>query len=266
MMQKISVIGAGNLGFSIARGLIDSGFISKKELYLVEKDAALSASLNEQGYQVTDNSQTAVDQSNIIIMAVKPYQIEGVLTDIKNQLKADKHILVSCAPGINSHFVFGTLDFQMPFFRVMPNTAMSVQTSMSCITSFNASDDQQKDIDALFSKLGETLFIEESLMDAATVNGGCGTAFALRFIRAMMEGAVEMGFKPDMAQKIAAQTLKGAAELVLQSVKHPEEEIDKVTTPKGITITGLNEMEHQGFSSAVIQGLMKSYKKLNPDQ
>ena len=265
-MKNIAIIGAGNLGFAIAQGLINSGFVNQSQIFLAEKDSKRAEFLKHQSYQVTGDSQEAVDQADYVILTVKPYQIEDVLIEIRNRLKTDKHVLISCAPAINSQFVFGTLDFQLPFFRVMPNTAMAVQTSMSCITPFNATEEQKEAIDALFKQLGETLFIDESLMDAATVNGGCGTAFALRFIRAMMEGAIEMGFKADMAQKIAAQTVKGAAELILQSGTHPETEIDKVTTPKGITITGLNEMEHQGFSSAVIQGLMKSYKKLNPDK
>ena len=115
----------------------------------------------------------------------------------------------------------------------------------------------------LFETLGKVIFINEELMAAATVLGACEIAFALRFIRAAIQGGVEIGFGADVAQQIVAQTVKGATELILQTGRHPEQEIDKVTTPKGITTSGLNEMEHQGFSSALIRGLLVSYNKLN---
>jgi pyrroline-5-carboxylate reductase len=148
-------------------------------------------------------------------------------------------------------------------FRVMPNTAVALQESMTCIASPDCTDEQNALIRELFETLGEVIFMNEELMVAATVLGACGIAFALRFIRAAIQGGVEIGFSSDMAQQIAAQTVKGAAELVLQTGHHPEQEIDKVTTPKGITISGLNEMEHQGFSSALIKGLLTSYNKIN---
>src|SRR5690606_15534864 len=106
----------------------------------------------------------------------------------------------------------------------------------------------------LFNQLGITISIDEKLMDAATVLGACGIAYALRFIRAATQGGIEIGFDARTANLISAQTVKGAAELLLRLNHHPEEEIDKVTTPKGCTIVGLNEMEHQGFSSSLIKG------------
>ncbi len=114
----------------------------------------------------------------------------------------------------------------------------------------------------LFSTLGEVVMIDEKLMEAATVLGACGTAYAMRYIRANIQGGIEIGFDAATASLIAAQTVKGAAELLLQKGSHPEQEIDKVTTPKGCTIAGLNEMEHQGFSSSLIKGIAVSYNKI----
>ncbi|MDH5597551.1 MAG: pyrroline-5-carboxylate reductase, partial [Cyclobacteriaceae bacterium] len=115
----------------------------------------------------------------------------------------------------------------------------------------------------LFGYIGKTLRIEEELMQAATVLGASGIAFFLRYIRAATQGGIQMGFHPADAQLIAMQTAIGAASLVFEKNRHPEMEIDKVTTPRGCTIEGLNEMEHQGLSSAVIKGLMASYEKIN---
>ena len=133
---------------------------------------------------------------------------------------------------------------------------------MTCICTKNASLSQIKEVEKLFSGIGETVIIEENLMEAATILGACGIAYVLRFIRAMIQGGIQIGFDAETATRITNQTVKGAAELLLQKGTHPEQEIDKVTTPKGCTITGLNEMEHQGFSSSLIQGIVKSFQKI----
>jgi len=146
-------------------------------------------------------------------------------------------------------------------FRIMPNTAIAIQESMTLISSNSKSEETRNLVVEIFNQLGKAIFISEDLMAAATVLGSCGIAFALRYMRAAMQGGIEMGFSAEMAQFITAQTVKGAAQLILESGRHPEQEIDKVTTPRGITITGLNEMEHQGFSSSLIQGLIASFNK-----
>jgi pyrroline-5-carboxylate reductase len=136
---------------------------------------------------------------------------------------------------------------------------------MTCISESNATTEQVHFVTDVFNQLGKTVFIEEKLMDAATVLAACGTAYAMRYIRANIQGGIEIGFSAATASLIAAQTVKGAAELLLQKNTHPEQEIDKVTTPKGCTIAGLNEMEHQGFSSSLIKGIVTSYKKIVND-
>jgi pyrroline-5-carboxylate reductase len=150
----------------------------------------------------------------------------------------------------------------MPIFRAMPNTAIAIQESVTCLCQSGASDEQLKYVTELFNQLGITIPIDEKLMDAATVLGACGIAYALRFIRAATQGGIEIGFDAKTANLISAQTVKGAAELLLKLNRHPEEEIDKVTTPKGCTIVGLNEMEHRGFSSSLIKGIGASYDKI----
>jgi pyrroline-5-carboxylate reductase len=145
----------------------------------------------------------------------------------------------------------------------MPNTAIAIQESMTCICSRNVNDEQSQYVKDMFNQLGKVVAIDEKLMDAATVLGACGIAYALRFIRANIQGGIEIGFDSVTATMIAAQTVKGAAELLIQNGSHPEQEIDKVTTPKGCTIAGLNEMEHQGFSSSLIKGISASYDKIS---
>ena len=144
----------------------------------------------------------------------------------------------------------------------MPNTAIAIQQSMTCLAVANVSQAQQDFVHELFNQLGRTVIIDEKLMDAATVLGACGTAFAMRYIRANIQGGIEIGFDAQTAALIAAQTVMGAADLLLKTGSHPEKEIDKVTTPKGCTIAGLNEMEHQGFSSSLIRGITVSFNKI----
>ena len=144
----------------------------------------------------------------------------------------------------------------------MPNTAIAIQESMTCLSFTNAAAAQINFVKKLFSTLGKVSVIDEKLMDAATVLGACGTAYAMRYIRANIQGGIEIGFDAATANIIAAQTVKGAAELLLQKGTHPEQEIDKVTTPKGCTIAGLNEMEHRGFSSSLIKGIAVSFNKI----
>jgi pyrroline-5-carboxylate reductase len=154
---------------------------------------------------------------------------------------------------------------KIPVVRAMPNTAIAIQESMTCISYRDVENDDLEYIMELFTQLGKVAPIEEKLMDAATVLGACGTAFAMRYIRANIQGGIEIGFDAATANLIAAQTVKGAADLLLKKGTHPEQEIDKVTTPKGCTIAGLNEMEHQGFSSSLIKGIMTSYMKIAKD-
>jgi pyrroline-5-carboxylate reductase len=153
----------------------------------------------------------------------------------------------------------------LPIARAMPNTAIAIQESMTCLSSLEVDEEGVKYLEDLFNQLGKAVWIDEKLMDAATVLGACGTAFAMRYIRANIQGGIEIGFSAAVASLIAAQTVKGAAELLLKKGTHPEQEIDKVTTPKGCTIAGLNEMEHQGFSSSLIKGIVSSYEKIEKD-
>lgn len=172
-----------------------------------------------------------------------------------------ENIIISTVTGVSFKEIEAILG-KIPMLRIMPNTALEICESMTCIAFKNTTPQQETYMCALFEKMGKILVIPEDLIDAATVVGACGIAFALRFMRAMSQGGIEIGFNSEMSQLITAQTVKGAAQLIVETNNHPEKEIDKVTTPQGITISGLNEMEHQGLSSAVIRGLITSYNKL----
>ena len=262
MNKKIAIIGGGNLGTAIAEGLINSGFVLPHELIVTKRNIDTLKPLAERGVNITNDNLEAVKNSSWIILAIKPFQVKEVLAQIQPVLDANKHQLISVVTGVWVKDIQEIVGNGIPIFRAMPNTAIAIQESMTCICSVNASQEQTSFVSELFEQLGKSVLIEEKLMDAATVLGACGTAYAMRYIRANIQGGIEIGFSAKVASLIAAQTVKGAAELLLQKNTHPEQEIDKVTTPKGCTIAGLNEMEHQGFSSSLIKGIVTSYKKI----
>jgi pyrroline-5-carboxylate reductase len=262
MGHKIAIIGGGNLGTAIAEGLIESGFIEPGNIMITKRNTSTLTKLVEKGVVTSSDNNDAVKFADYIILAIKPFQIKDVLNDVKANLDSRKHVLISVATGVWIKDILEILEGPFAIFRAMPNTAIAIQESMTCICSYQATNEQTKYISDLFSQLGLVTFIEEKLMDAATVLAASGTAFALRFIRADIQAGIEIGFSAATAALIAAQTAKGAADLLLKRNTHPEQEIDKVTTPKGCTIAGLNEMEHQGFSSSLIKGITVSYKKI----
>jgi len=258
--NKIAIIGAGNMGSAIAKGILKSGMLDHGHL-VISDIAQHQLDALQNITTVTDNIKAAED-ADLIITAVKPYHTEDIIKNIKPVLDVKKQVLVCIAAGIHSSKIQKIAGNDIPLFMAMPNTAIGICESMTCLTSPNASQQTLNDMVSFFNQLGKTFCIEESLMGAATVLAACGTAFALRFIRAAMTGGIELGFKPETSRLIAAQMMAGASRLMFEGHNNPEEEIDKVTTPKGITITGLNEMEHHGFTSSVIKGFLKSFQKV----
>ena len=260
--SKIAIIGGGNLGSAIAEGLIKSKFISPANLTITRRNVDALADLKSQGVNVISDNRVAVQNCNVIIVALKPYNVKEVLESLKDNFDRSKHILISVVTGVCLKDLAAMVAHGAPIFRAMPNTAIAIQESVTCLCHQSALNEQVNYVTELFNQLGITIAIDEKLMDAATVLGACGIAYALRFIRAATQGGIEIGFDAKTANLIASQTVKGAAELLLKLNRHPEEEIDKVTTPKGCTIAGLNEMEHQGFSSSLIKGICTSYEKI----
>ena len=261
MKNKIAIIGGGNLGAAIAEGLLNSKFCKATDITVTKRNTATLKNLEAKGIHISSDNAAAVKQAELIILAVKPYQVSEVLNSLKKSL-TPHHILVSVVTGVLIKDIEKIIKKKLPVFRAMPNTAIAIQQSMTCISFTNATQKQTAYVTDLFSVLGKVVVINENLMDAATVLGACGTAYAMRYIRANIQGGIEIGFDAVTANLIAAQTVKGAADLLLQKGTHPEQEIDKVTTPKGCTIAGLNEMEHRGFSSSLIKGIATSYNKI----
>ena len=259
--MKIAIIGSGNLGLSIAKGLVYNNTYTS--LYLTKRDLSAIEKWKEyNNLKITSNNQEAVKNADIVIFTVQPIQFDGILEEIRGAL-TDKHVLISAITGYSISRMEKKLGSSFPIIRSMPNTAISVGKSITCLCCNVAGEKRIAIAEAIFNGLGTTIKIAEKQMQAATVVCASGFAFWMRLIRATTQGGVQMGFDADESMRMSMHTALGAASLLIETDSHPETEIDKVTTPQGCTITGLNEMEHQGLSSSLIKGLMASFEKIN---
>ncbi|WP_242092777.1 pyrroline-5-carboxylate reductase [Aestuariivivens sediminicola] len=259
--MKIAIIGTGNLGSSVAKGLIKNNNFTS--LYLSDKNTAhLEAYKNIENVTVTTDNVMAVKNSEMVIFALQPGHINSVLENVASVITGN-HVVISVAAGVDLARIEGIIGADKNIIRVMPNTAISIGKSMTCISANKKAQDKVAIAQEIFNQLGVTMVIPEELVQAATVICASGIAFWMRLVRATTQGAIQLGFEAEQAHELATQTCFGAASLLIESGRHPEQEIDRVTTPSGCTIEGLNAMEHQGLSSALIQGIVASFEKIN---
>jgi len=258
--SNLAVLGCGNIGSAIAKGLTKSG-MAADNITLTRRKLEPLTELAEAGFQTSIDNANAVQNAKIILLTVLPSQLMDLLDDISSSL-SENHLLISIVSGVSITEIQEKVGKDIPIIRAMPNTAAVLCESMTCLSSLPQFSQELKTAQTLFEKVGNTLVIDETQMASATALCACGVAFFLRAIRAASQGGIEIGFHSDEAFTIAAQTARGAATLLLDNDSHPEAEIDQVTTPMGATIAGLNEMEHQGFSSAMIRGITTSTEKV----
>lgn len=255
-MNTIAIIGAGNMGSAIARGLARNNYdvrVSNPSAPKLERLQADCPSI----FTTLENC-VAVKDAPVVILAVRPDNVRDVLAEIHADL-ADGALVVTLSPA----FTLADLTEYLPDHaygaRLMPNTAIAVGRSMSFISyGEHVPSDVRARLTAAIELLGAAAVIPERLMGAASALCSCGLAFALRYVRASVEGAVQLGIAPGDATRYVAATLAGAVAMLESDNLHPEAEIDRVTTPGGTTIRGLNAMEAAGFTNAVIQGLLAS--------
>lgn len=252
--MKITIIGAGNMGGAIARALAVSD-ISDLEITCTVRSAEKLERLSAAGFDATSDNHAAVADADLVIFAVKPWLMEEVVRDVAPYMDMPSQIVVSVAAGVTFAQLSEWLGAQAVMFRVIPNTAIEVGSGVTFISSCNASQDQRVMVMNMFAQMGYALEVEEGAMAAGTALASCGIAYAMKYIQASAAGGESLGFTPQQACKIVEYTVKGAAELLLATDNAPQTEIDKVTTPGGMTMKGLAAMEQAGFSQAVADGL-----------
>src|SRR5690606_6163805 len=228
-MSKITIIGSGNIGLSLAKGLVKSGQYTAADIMLTRRNLANLQEEAALGFQISDNNAQAVLGAEIVVFAILPQQLRKVLEEVKDAVHSGQ-IMVSVVSGVSCADVRQILGDDKLVVRAMPNTAIAIGQSMTCIATDNVADDEVKKVERLFESVGAVVIIQEDLMTSATALCACGIAFFLRAVRAASQGGVEIGFHAHDALKMAVQTAKGAADLLLQTQNHPEGEIDKVTS------------------------------------
>ena len=257
----IAILGGGNLGRALAMGWTETGYCTPDRIRITRRHPEKLTYFSEVGFRIGSDNREAVAESDIIVLAVQPQQVAALLEEIGPAIDPGRHRIISVISGVTIRQLREPLGTTAPIIRAMPNTAVSIGESMTCLSAQESEGPALAEAQELFELVGRTLIIPENMMIPATALCACGIAFFLRAIRAASQGGIEIGFHPEEALLLAAQTAKGAASLLLSQGRHPESEIDQVTTPRGCTIAGLNEMEHQGFSSAMIKGILLSATK-----
>ena len=242
--MKIAIIGAGAMGGSLAEGLLSGTLFAPADICVANPHTDKLAPLAARGARTTTDNREAVAGADYVVIVVKPWLVEGVIAELKPVLDYARQTVINMAAAIPSAQLLA-----------IPNIAIAQRASMTFVATPNADQAHTDQVMAIFSDLGKAMLVDEHLLSAGTSMAGCGIAYAMRYVRAASEGGVQLGFKADEAKEIALQTMAGAVALLQATGRHPEAEIDRVTTPGGLTIRGLNAMEEAGFSNAVIQGL-----------
>lgn len=247
--MKIAIIGAGAIGGAVAEGLLKTGF---GQLIISNPTEAKLQRFAEMGASVTTDNNMAVKEADVVIIAVKPWLVEQVLKPLDTRGKT----VVSLAAGITSESLLQWIAPDADLWLAIPNIAASQLLSMTFLVSIR--NEYKTDVKSVFDAVGLTIECKESVLPAGTTLGSCGIAYIMRYVRAATEGGVELGFRAPDAQRIIMQVMMGAVKLLETTGLHPEQFVDQVATPGGLSIRGLNEMEHAGFTSAVIRGLKAS--------
>ena len=255
--MNIAIIGAGNMGGATALGL--AAALPQAAITVTAKHAATLEKFAARGIRTSLDNVAAARDAEVVVLAVKPWLAQGVLDELRPVLPGK--VLVSFVAGVPSSELMSWLEGcdVSGAYTVIPNLAIEVGQSMTFIHELRGSADTLATVCSLFDAVGRTAVVDEKRLGAGMMLASCGTAFALRYVRASAEGGVELGLYPQEALAAVLQTVRGAADLLEAHGTHPEAEIDRVTTPGGITIKGLNAMEEAGFSAAVVAGL-KAWK------
>jgi len=257
--DHIALLGTGNIGIALARGIRRAELYPAKNILLTRRHPEPLAEFEQEGFAVGTDNRAALEQADVIVIAVQPQQLDALLEQIAPAVDVQRHVFISVVSGASCAEIRARLGGQAVVGRAMPNVAIALGQSMTCIA---AEDEAAREAATrVFDSVGTTMVIDEEQMVPATALCACGIAFFLRAIRAAAQGGIEIGFHPEDAIAMAGQTALGAAALTLESGHHPERAIDTVTTPRGCTIAGLNELEHRGLSSAMIKGILTAAEK-----
>ncbi len=261
--MKIGFIGCGNMATAIIKGIVESDTVKAEDINIFDVFAPAVQKLTEKyALNICDSEVNVVENSDAVVLAVKPNVLSSVLGKINNTIKDKDVLLISIAAGKTIDFIRSNITQDNRIIRVMPNiNAMVGEAICAYTTSNTATDDDKKLTEDIFGGVGQVMYLEECYFPLFGVIGGCGPAFAYMFIDALARAGVKNGMKKDTALMIAAQTVLGSAKMILESSEHPWSLIDKVCSPGGTTIEGVASLQADGFENAVHNAVDKAVEK-----
>ncbi|WNB92184.1 pyrroline-5-carboxylate reductase [Bacillus sp. NEB1478] len=259
---QIGFIGFGKMAQAMAGGMLHSRLVKPEQIYVsmrTEKSKALAK--QEFGIEAVSNNEVA-RSADVLFLAVAPYSYIEVIEEIKKDIKSDA-IIVTIAAGITTGDVEKAFGKKMKVVRTMPNTPSLVGKGMTAVSlNTEVTDDEQKLVESLLSSFGKVEFISESLMDAIPAISGSSPAYVYMMIEAMADGGVSQGLSRDQSYQLAAQAVLGAAQMVLETGKHPGELKDQVTSPGGATIAAVSTLEQERFRGAILAAMESCTEKV----
>lgn len=254
--EKLAIIGIGAMGSALAKGLIRSGKVKAEQIIAADVVPSKLEAISALGVQTTNDNKFAIQQSDIVLFCVKPQVINEVLVDVAPVIDPQKHCVISIAAGVSIANIESALPRGTPVVRVMPNTPAQVLAGASAVAlGTNAGEKHRRIAHEIFSAVGLVVDVPEKLMDAVTALSGSGPAYVFIFAEALTDAGVNLGLSRDVALKLAAQTLFGAAKMLLETGKHPAELKDMVTSPGGTTIAALSVLERNAFRGTIIEAV-----------
>ena len=259
MEKKIGFIGCGNMSKAIISGLVSSGRVKAENIWVYDHKPATNQAMQQQhGITPADSTNEVAKQADILFAAVKPNAILNVLKDVSGNLNKDT-LVVSIAAGITLDSLADVLGHDRKLVRVMPNTPVLINEGMTSVTpNVLVTHEEADEILQIFNGLGKAELVPEYLIHSVVGVSGSAPAYVFMFIEAMADAAVLGGMSRAQAYQFAAQAVKGSAQMVLETGKHPGELKDMVCSPGGTTIEAVRVLEEKGFRSAVIEAMQQS--------
>lgn len=254
--KSIGIIGAGNIGTAVIGGILRAKLSDPKNIFASRRSAPALEQLAKQfRINTTTDNRKVAKSASIILLSVKPQNAKQVLTEIKDVVD-DSKIIISVMAGIRTSLINQLLGASCPVIRTMPNTPVLVDAGATAMSPGKfAKDEHMKIAQTIFKSVGKVEFVPEQLMDAVTGLSGSGPAYIYMVIEAMTDGGVKMGIPREIAHRLAAQTVLGAARLVIETGKHPAILKDEVTTPGGTAIAAIHELETHGLRTMLINAV-----------
>jgi len=262
-MKNILIIGAGNIGGSLIAGILKSGLADRDHLWACETLPERAEQIRQQyGIRVfQDGLAEVARQADAIIIAVKPYTVPHVLTEIRGSLRPTQ-VLVSVAAAVPIRLIEKFVGSSIPIFRAMPNIPVMVDEGATGLAwNDHASPEQRQFVESIFRSVGIVCCLNEELMDAVTALSGSGPAYIYMVIEALIAGGLKVGLPHDVATRLAEQTVLGAAKLVRETMLHPAILKDRVITPGGVTIAAIHELERHGLRAMLISAVETATKR-----